>query len=191
MFWFPCCQSRVQYHSKQNIEGSILRKPRLARLFHFNQMLQHMTSMSVRNKLDCSPTHLRRTRESNPHRISAEQLSRLPQQTNIWLPSMRIVIILIRNHAYRICGGWGIRTPGALTPNGFQDRHHKPLGQSSSFAISKSTHWNQDSEGLPCCLGENRTHDFHVISVMLYPWTTRQYLVVLSGFEPPTPKLSV
>ena len=49
------------------------------------------------------------------------------------------------------CGEGGIRTPGALTPTGFQDQHHKPLGHFSS-----------------CCLGGIWTHDFHVISVMLY-----------------------
>jgi hypothetical protein len=38
---------------------------------------------------------------------------------------------------YNLCGGRGIRTPGTLRYNGFQDRRIRPLCHSSGREISK------------------------------------------------------
>ena len=49
-----------------------------------------------------------------------------------------------------INGGGGIRTPGTSLHNGFQDRHHKPLGHSSSSLLTRLYALCQSSENAIC-----------------------------------------
>jgi hypothetical protein len=77
------------------------------------------------------------------HQLNALAVARffyfIPLAKYLWHGSKikKTLSLIAKGHLIGVCGEGGIRTPGGVTLNGFQDRRIKPLCHLSRFGSAK------------------------------------------------------